>query len=116
MTKREFLRIWEKLPEDEETKGYKISDDDKFIQLGGYLFCVQKTGNVIMKRCDKSSFTLYEIFRAFRMWCKAQQIQYLRIEGTKRRYNFLKKMFPHESILKDFEEKERNVFYVKLFD
>lgn len=116
MTKREFLRIWETLPKDSETESYKPFEGDLFVKISGYLFAVQKCGNVIMKKCDKSSFTLYEVFKAFRIWCKAQGIKYLRIEGTARRYNFIQKMFPHDSILKDNEEKGRNVFYVKLFD
>lgn len=116
MTKKDFLAIWETLPEDTETKNYRPSDDDRFAKISGYLFAVQKSGNVIMKKWRKSSFTLCEVFRAFRIWCKAQGIKYLRIEGTERRYNFIQKMFPYDSILKDNEEKGRNVFYVKLFD
>lgn len=116
MTKTEFKRVWDLLPEDEETKGYEPSDSDKFVQISGYLFAVQESGNVIMKKWRKSAYTLCEVFRAFRIWCKAQGIKYLRIEGTERRYNFIKKMFPYDSIIKDNEEKGRNVFYVKLFD
>jgi hypothetical protein len=45
-----------------------------------------------------------------------QEIQYIRVEGTKNRYQFLSKMFPNTSILKDTEEKLRNVYYIKVFD
>lgn len=116
MTKTEFKRIWDLLPEDEETKGYKPSDSDKFVQISGYLFAVQESGNVIMKKWRKSAYTLCEVFRAFRIWLKTKEIQYIRVEGSERRYNFLKKMFPNNSILRDFEEKNRNVFYIKVFD
>lgn len=116
MTKTEFKRIWETLPEDEETKNYIPSDTDKFVQISGYLFAVQKSGNVIMKKWRKSAYTLGEVFRAFRIWCKDQKIKYIRIEGDTTRYNFIRKMFPYDSILKDDEVKDRNVFYVKLFD
>ena len=116
MTKTEFKRIWDLLPEDEETKDYIPSDTDKFVQISGYLFAVQKSGNVIMKKWRKSAYTLCEVFRAFRIWCKGQEIKYIRIEGDTTRYNFLVRMFPHVSILKDSEVKDRNVFYVKLFD
>ena len=117
MTKKEFLAIWETLPADEETKNYKPCDSDKFVKIGGYLFAVQKNGNVIMKKCFDSHFSIYEVFRCFRIWCMSSVgIQYLRVEGTKTRYNFLKRMFPHTSILKDDEEKERNVFYIKVYD
>lgn len=104
------------LPEDEETKNYIPADSDKFVQISGYLFAVQESGNVIMKRLRKSSYTLCDVFRAFRIWCRTRRIQYLRIEGDKTRYNFIRKMFTYDSILKDDEVKDRNVFYVKLFD
>lgn len=117
MTKKEFLSIWETLPKDEETASYVPDDSDKFVKIGGYLFAVQKSGNVIMKKCAVSKFSLYEVFRCFRIWCiSSVGIQYLRVEGKKTRYNFLKRMFAHTSILKDDEEKERNVFYIKVFD
>lgn len=116
MTKTEFKRIWDLLPEDEETKDYIPSDTDKFVQISGYLFAVQESGNVIMKKWRKPDYTLCEIFRAFRSWCKVQEIKYIRIEGDMTRYNFIKKMFPYDSILKDDEVKDRNVFYVKIFD
>jgi hypothetical protein len=116
MTKTEFMRIWSSLTEDEETRGYIPSDRDKFVQISGYLFAVQESGNVIMKKCGESRFTLYEVFRAFRIWLKMQEIQYIRVEGTKNRYQFLSKMFPNTSILKDTEEKIRNVYYIKVFD
>lgn len=116
MTKTEFKRIWDLLPEDEETKNYIPSDSDKFVQISGYLFAVQQGGNVIMKKCGESRFTLYEVFKAFRIWLKIKGIQYIRVEGSERRYSFLKKMFPQNSILKDFDEKKRNVFYIKVFD
>lgn len=116
MTKTEFKRIWDLLPEDEETKNYSPSDSDKFVQISGYLFAVQESGNVIMKKWRQSAYTLQEVFRAFRIWVKTKGIQYIRVEGNERRYNFLKKMFPHDSILQDCEVKDRNVFYVKMFD
>jgi hypothetical protein len=86
------------------------------VQISGYLFAVQKSGNVIMKKCGESPYTLCDVFRAFRIWCRTMRIQYLRIEGDKTRYNFIKKMFPFDSILKDEEVDNRNVFYVKLYD
>ena len=46
MTKTEFKRIWDFLPEDEETENYIPSDSDKFVQISGYLFAVQESGNV----------------------------------------------------------------------
>jgi hypothetical protein len=116
MTKTEFLKIWDTLERDGETRDYQPKDDDIFVKIGGYLFAVQKSGNVIMKKCGESRFTLYEVFRAFRIWLKTKRIQYIRVEGNERRYNFLKKMFPQNSILKDFDEKNRNVFYIKVFD
>lgn len=116
MTKKEFLAIWETLPKDEETENYIVSDDDRFIKIGGYLFAVQKSGNVIMKKCGSSHFTVYEVFKCFRFWLIKEKIQFIRVEGKANRYNFLRRMFPHTSILKDNEEKERNVFYIKVFD
>lgn len=116
MTKTEFLKIWDTLERDGETGSYQPMDDDSFVRIGGYLFAVQQGGNVIMKRCGESRFTLYEVFKAFRIWLKTKGIQYIRVEGNERRYNFLKKMFPQNSILKDFDEKKRNVFYIKVFD
>lgn len=117
MTLNQFKKIWARLPQDSETKTYEPCDKDKFINIGGYLFAIQKNGNVIMKKCEADPrFSLLEVFRAFRAYLIKNEIQYIRIEGTPRRYNFLKKMFLHCSILKDNRIKDRNVFYVKVFD
>ena len=116
MTKKEFMKIWTTLPEDEETKNYIPADTDNFVKISGYLFIVQKSGNVIMKKCGTSFFTVKEVLKAFRIWCQCMKIQYIRVEGYPNRYNCLYKMFPYLSIFKDKEVKTRNVFYIKLYD
>jgi hypothetical protein len=116
MTRTEFLKIWDTLERDGETRDYQPKDDDSFVKIGGYLFAVQESGNVIMKKCGYPTFSLRETFKAFRIWCKCSGIQYLRIEGSRKRYNFLSKMFPRVSIIKDLESEDRNIFFVKLYD
>jgi hypothetical protein len=64
MTKTEFLKIWDTLEKDGETGSYQPKDDDSFVRIGGYLFAVQKSGNVIMKKCGESPYTLCDVFRA----------------------------------------------------
>lgn len=113
MTLTEARKKWASVKDNEETR-YRIQKSDDYILLGGVLFVLQKSGNVIAKRVEPSSFTMKDSIRAFRFWCMKNGVQYLRVEGTKKRYNFLKKMFPHTSILKA-QSKERNIFYIKVF-
>ncbi|MBQ0003602.1 MAG: hypothetical protein KBT21_08685 [Treponema sp.] len=113
MSNEEFLEQWNKRP-DEDTD-IELKEGDLFTILSGFAFVIQKDGNVICKKItDENRFLLREVFRMFRFFCKFHGITHIRVEGSKKRYNFLPKMFPFCSFVRDEEIKEKNVFFVKL--
>lgn len=112
MNKNEFLEKWN-AKKDEETD-IELKDGDLFTVFSGFAFVVQKDGNVVFKKVEECNCMLREVFRIFRLWCKVHDITHIRIEGSLRRYNFLQKMFPFCSFVRDYEIQNRNVFYVRL--
>lgn len=115
MEKKDFMKVWKSLPPDEETKNYKPAEGDIYFALGGYLFICQKDGNIIFKKHRDTKFTLRNIFKSAKLYLIAHKVFYIRVEGSLRRYNFLKKMMPELSIYRDPEITDRNVFYIQLY-
>lgn len=110
----EFLKNW--YQRKSEVVDTELTADDKFFKIGGYLFVVQKDGNVLLKKIDESKFSIKEAFRAFRFFLIKEKIQYIRIEGRKNQYSFLKKMFPTLRFVSDDEVKNRDVFFVRVYE
>lgn len=111
------------LPEECDYEAKEGIDREFF--YGGFAFLVNLNGNVICLRYKKSKTTFKEALRRFLKFCVTNEIQYLRVEGNCKRYNFL--MNPHLfprlknkglDVKKHFTESERlgrNVFYVKVY-
>lgn len=118
--KAEILEAAAKIfADDAETESYVPDfDNDIGIIIDAYVFVVQtKDGfnNVIFAKDeeDKSSMTLRDVFGIFYLFCFYHKLQFLRIEGSPRRYKFLKKMFPFCHFVQE-KNQGRNIFYVKL--
>lgn len=112
------MNDWYKRADTEETN-IEIKTTDLQIKIGGYVFIVQTENgfnNIILKKVEESKFSIREAFRCFRLFLISKKIQFIRIEGSLRRYNFLKKMFPFCDFKKDDSIKDRNVFYVRIYD
>ena len=91
---------------------------DLCIEIGGIMYLIQTTdgfNNVVCFRVNKKSdVTTLASFHMFRLWAVARDIQYIRVEGSERRYNFLKNI-DCISVRRDPSSPEgRNVFYVRL--
>ena len=112
-----FTIIWNSKEKDNETCGYVPNENDLFYLIGNYLFAVEtKNGinNIIMKKVfDNCDMSLREVIYSFKDALQNDDVQYIRIEGNTKRYMFLTKMF--DTLYKDPEITDRNVFYGKVF-
>lgn len=115
---------WNKLEKPSECDTEAIPDDLVYYD-GGIIYLVQtKSGinNVICFRRKKTKTTIKQSFYHFRRFCIYHNIQYIRVEGNRKRYFFLK-MFekglaPQGYNVRKAEDesyqRQRNVFYIKL--
>lgn len=118
-------KVWNKLPKPEECN-VTATEKDLLYVTGGYMFLIMtesEINNVVCFRyLPKGKTTFKEALRQFLYWCKNNHIQYLRVEGNTRRYNFITRpeFFPNLkknglSVIKDTSITDRNVFYVKVY-
>ena len=112
MTLEEFKGLWDKSQAPETD--IEVTEKDLYAVLCGYAFVVQKDGNVVFKKVIDTSFSIRDAFRMFRIYCRSHNVRYIRVEGSKRRYNYLFKMFPFCSFVRDDSAPDRNIFFVKL--
>lgn len=101
-----------------ETNNY-IPDyeNDLAVVIDGYIFVIQAANgfnNVIFARIRTPEKTLLNVFETFKNFCLMNGIEFIRVEGTLYRYNFLSAMFPNSSFIKDYESPDRNIYYIKL--
>lgn len=87
-------------------------------KVNGVLFLLQtenEYNNVVAYRVEKNDkiiiWTLYEYcVKLF----KDYGIEYIRVEGDKNKYNFIKNTFTKKEAVKDKKEKSRDVYYCNL--
>lgn len=99
----------------------KAEPGDLVVNIGGIMYLVQRKNNcnnIVCVRTHKTNVSVHKSFRMFHDWLIGQGIQYIRVEGNKRRYWFLQKMkFPgdYDCLLVKDEKPDRNIFYIKLY-
>lgn len=115
------LEFWNNLKKDSETDA-TAEEGDLLTIIGGVAFLIQRRNdynNVICIRVQPSRQSIKETILEFRLYCIQKEIQYIRVEGTTQRYNFLKKIAPEGCCVhKHWTESKalgRNVFYIKLY-
>lgn len=90
---------------------------DYVLEIGGLLYLIQRkneANNIVCFRIEKSDMTVLTSFLILRKWLIAQNILYIRVEGTKKRYNFLKKLNLDGFNVRQADVEDKNVFYIKL--
>lgn len=97
----------------------KAVPGDIVINIGGILYLVQTTNdynNVVAVRTHQSKLTTLQSFLMLREYLIGKGIQFIRVEGNKKRYFFLTKLkgLQGYNCIQDCSCKERNVFYIKL--
>lgn len=108
---------------DDNTETNIIAEEDDLIfEIGGIFFLVQrknKYNNIVCKRICSSKMTFKEVIKDFKKVMEDNGLQYIRVEGSTKRYKFLFKMLPElfddVNILQDKDITERNVFYIKCY-
>lgn len=101
----------------------EAQEGDLVFEIGGVFFLVQREGdynNIIAKRIISSKMTFREIIKEFQTVMEENELQYIRVEGSLKRYLFLTKMLPElfgdkVGLVKSDESKERNIFYIKCY-
>ena len=94
--------------------------DDLVVEIGGILYLLQINqgfNNVVCFRLKKSKMTTLQSFLEYRKWLISKGVEYIRVEGNKKRYWFLARLNPGVgyNVVQDIKECERNVFYIKLY-
>lgn len=94
--------------------------NDLVVEIGGILYLLQINqgfNNVVCFRVKKSKMTTLQSFLEYRKWLISKGVEYIRVEGNKKRYWFLARLNPGVgyNVVQDIKERERNVFYIKLY-
>ena len=94
--------------------------DDLVVEIGGILYLLQINhgfNNVVCFRVKESKMTTLQSFLEYRKWLISKGVEYIRVEGNKKRYRFLARLNPGVgyNVVQDIKECERNVFYIKLY-
>lgn len=111
---------WNQIEKESEIN-YPAEDGDIVISIYGVMFLIQRTNNVnniICFRIKKSKKTFLNCLFLLKDFLCMKKIQYIRVEGNLRRYFFLAKIKNAGrmyNVIQDRMNKERNVFYVRLY-
>lgn len=94
--------------------------NDLVVEIGGILYLLQRNNgfnNVVCFRLKDSKMTTLQSFIEYRKWLICKGVEYIRVEGNKKRYWFLTRQNPGVgyNVIRDTEECGRNVFYIKLY-
>lgn len=113
------IEYWNSLPKPKEAD-VVAERDDLVIEIGGILYLLQINNgfnNVVCFRLKKSKMTTLQSFIEYRKWLISKGVEYIRVEGNKRRYQFLARQNPGVgyNVVQDKRERERNVFYIRLY-
>lgn len=122
MTDIEYMTdigYWNNLPKPKEAD-VVAERDDLVVEIGGILYLLQINhgfNNVVCFRLKKSKMTTLQSFLEYRKWLISKGVEYIRVEGNKKRYWFLARQSPGVgyNVIQDKRERERNVFYIKLY-
>lgn len=114
------IEYWNSLVKPTKEVDVTAVEGDLVIEIGGIVYLLQRKNdinNVVCFRHKETKMSTLESFFAYRKWLVSKCIQYIRVEGNIRRYKFLSKLNPcsEYDVIQDTDEKDRNVFYLKLY-
>jgi Uri superfamily endonuclease len=112
------IRVWNKFVDKNNKEiNAEAKENDIVIKHNGLLLLLQKENdcnNVIIFRKDKDfTDTRLTILLIILTLYSDYNIQYIRVEGRNNRYNFFYRVF-NECFVKDFDIKDRDVFYIDI--
>lgn len=111
------IEYWNNYKKPSHNVEAKAIPGDYVLEIGGLLYLVQRkneANNIVCFRIEESDMTVLTSFLILRKWLIAQNILYIRVEGTKNRYNFLKKLDLDGFNVRQADVEDKNVFYIKL--
>ena len=114
--------VWNTLEKNYDTD-IMADENDIVFESNGIAFLIQtKEGfnNIVAQRLHFRPGTFKEAVKDVRKVCIENGIQFIRVEGNARRYKFLVKMLAElfgteVDIVKDLSNKDRNIYYVKVY-
>lgn len=114
----ELYTFWNKLELDNETTAIALPGDIVEV-IDGVAFLCQRTNNCnnIVAKCLDNTCSIKHIRAMFKFCIKLWEdydIEYVRIEGTKKRYKFIEHMFSNDVVRRDGSITERNVYFCNI--
>lgn len=117
---------WNDLPKPTDEVDLQAKPYEPQFFYGGFAWLLQfPSCNVVCLRYKPTKTTFKKSLQAFLRFLKKQQIQYIRVEGSPGRYNFLQRsdFFPklkHNGLnvvrhQRESAELGRDVFYIKVY-
>ena len=99
---------------DDETCSF-AEDCDYLKYISGYVFLLQRKNehNNIIMYALKPSAPLGEVLKEYVCYLIKNKIQYVRIEGCKKRYRLFPKIFGKQAFFENVET--RSILYAKLY-
>ena len=113
-----MIDIWNNIQNKPKEVNVIAKEGDIVEKINGVLFLLQtenEGNNIVAYRVEKDDkniiWTLYEYII---LLATKYNIEYVRIEGRKNRYNFLKRVFSKREVIQDRAITERDVYYAHL--
>jgi hypothetical protein len=111
------INDWNTL-EKHENVNVEAIPGDIVLKLDGVLFLLQTQNdynNVVAYRVEKSSESIIKTFLEYCLLLyNEHNIKYIRVEGDKNKYAFIKRFFKRTQAIKDKSVKNRDVYYCNL--
>ena len=111
------VNVWNRIEKPENVNVVAL-EGDILEKLDGVLFLLQTQNdynNVVAYRVEKSSESIIKTFLEYCLLLyNEHNIKYIRVEGDKNKYDFIKRFFNRTQAIKDKTVKNRDVYYCNL--
>lgn len=111
------IKYWNSI-EKPDNVNVEAAEGDIVEQIDGVLFLLQTQNgynNIVAYRVEKSSESIVKTFLEYCLLLYNEyNIKYVRIEGDKNKYDFIKRFFKRNQAIKDKTVKNRDVYYCNL--
>lgn len=111
------IQDWNKLSKPDNID-VQAEEGDIVEEVHGVLFLLQtrnEYNNIVAFRVKPDDhFIVWTLFEYCMLLYNKYKIKYVRVEGDKGKYRFLKRFFDRKCVVRDLSEKERDLYYCNL--
>lgn len=111
------IEYWNTLSKPENVN-VVAEEGDIVEEINGVLFLLQtrnEYNNIVAFRVKPDDhFVVWTLFEYCMLLYNKYKIKYVRVEGDKGKYRFLKRFFDRKCVVRDLSEKERDLYYCNL--